>query len=138
MSNSPVVAAQLSYTLLADDVRLEVGNKLSIMGLFQNIFLQSLPATMLKFVVINHWLGNGDHRTQLKIVAPGKNKIVASTEPSQFSLVGGGFADNITVFTNVLFEEEGPYAIQVYLDDIMVREVYFHLMIPPPVNPSIN
>jgi len=138
MSNSPMVTAQLVYTLLADDVRLEVGNKLSLMGLFQNVFLQSLPATLLKFVVINHWVGNGEHLTQLKIIAPGKNKIVASTEPSQFSLTPGGFADNITVFTNVLFEEEGPYIIQVYLDDIMVREIYFHIMVPPPVNPSIN
>jgi hypothetical protein len=138
MSDSSLTTAQLVYSLIADDVRLEVGNKLSVMGIFQNIFLQMLPATVFKFVVVNHWVGNGDHITQLKIVNPLRSKMVAATEPSPFSLSPGGFADNITVFANVVLEEEGPHPIQIYLDGIMIREVYFNIMVPPPQNPTVN
>jgi hypothetical protein len=34
---------QLIYTLLCDDVRLEMGNKISMMGVFQNIMVEKLP-----------------------------------------------------------------------------------------------
>ena len=34
---------ELAYTLFCDDVRLEVGNKLSYMGVFQNIIVPQLP-----------------------------------------------------------------------------------------------
>jgi hypothetical protein len=126
MSNPSMAGAQLSYSLLADDVRLEVGNKLSIMGLFQNIYLPSLPAPMLRFVIINHWIGGGDHFTQIKILSPQHGRIIASTEPSRFSLSPSGFADNITAFANVLFEEEGPHFIQIFLDDQLVHESCLH------------
>ena len=50
---------QLLYTLFCDDVRLEVGNKLSLMGVFQNIMVQQLPVSLIKFAVVNHWQGEG-------------------------------------------------------------------------------
>lgn len=138
MTGSTHSAAQLMYSLMADDVRLEVGNKLSVMGIFQNIFLQALPATMLKFVVINHWIGIGEHSTQIKILNPGRAKIVAATEPSAFAVTAGGFADNITVFANVLFEEEGPHVFQVFLDNVLVCENFLNVVVPTQQNPSVN
>lgn len=138
MTGSSLSAAQLMYSLMADDVRLEMGNKLSVMGIFQNIFLHSLPATMLKFVVVNHWIGNGEHSTQIKILNPGRAKIVAATEPSVFAVTAGGFADNITVFANVLFEEEGPHVFQLFLDNVLVCENFLNVVVPTQQNPSVN
>ena len=46
---------ELLYTLFCDDVRLEVGNKLSFMGVFQNIMVQQMPVSLIKFAVVNHW-----------------------------------------------------------------------------------
>ena len=40
---------QLLYTLFCDDVRLEAGNKLSFMGVFQNMMVQQLPLSLIKF-----------------------------------------------------------------------------------------
>ncbi len=40
---------ELIYTLFCDDVRLEAGNKLSFMGVFQNIMVQQLPVSLIKF-----------------------------------------------------------------------------------------
>ena len=50
---------QLVYTLLCDDVRVEMGNKISLMGIFQNIMVEQLPVSLIKFAVINHWMGEG-------------------------------------------------------------------------------
>ncbi len=53
---------KLLYTLLCDDVRIEMGNKISLMGVFQNIMVEQLPVSLIKFAVINHWSGQGSHR----------------------------------------------------------------------------
>jgi hypothetical protein len=50
---------ELLYTLFCDDVRLEAGNKLSFMGVFQNILVQQLPLSLIKFAVVSHWQGSG-------------------------------------------------------------------------------
>ena len=42
---------QLVYTIFCDDVRLEVGNKLSLMGVFHQIVVQQFPVTILKFAL---------------------------------------------------------------------------------------
>ncbi len=97
----PITTAQLAYSLLCDDIRLEAGNKLSLMGIFQNVYFQSLPSTILKFALLNHWVGNGEHTTEIKIISPDRNRLVLQTAPSTFTLETGGFADNVTFFTNV-------------------------------------
>ena len=76
-------SAQLVYCLVCDDVRLEMGNKLSLMGVFENIFLPSFPAVLLKFAIVNHWEGVGQYETQVKIVSPERREVVASV-PSTF------------------------------------------------------
>ena len=61
---------QLVYTILCDDVRLEAGNKLSFMGVFQNIMVQQLPASLIKFAVVNHWKGQGTYLSEVRILTP--------------------------------------------------------------------
>jgi hypothetical protein len=137
-ASNPLAKGHLAYSLLCDDIRLEAGNKLSVMGIFQNIYLQTLPSTILKFALLNHWEGAGEHVTEIKIVSPDRTKLIGSTAPSNFSLTPGGFADNITIFTNVIFSEEGTHVIQIYLDHIMVKEIYFNVVVPPQSNPNVN
>ena len=57
---------ELVYTLFCDDVRLEVGNKLSLMGVFHNIVVQQLPVSLIKFAVVNHWRGSGTHLSEVQ------------------------------------------------------------------------
>ncbi len=61
---------ELLYTLFCDDVRLEAGNKLSFMGVFQNIMVQQLPVSLIKFAVVNHWRGEGTHLSEVRILTP--------------------------------------------------------------------
>jgi hypothetical protein len=61
---------QLLYTLFCDDVRLEAGNKLSFMGVFQNIMVQQTPVSLIKFAIVNHWQGQGSYLSEVRILSP--------------------------------------------------------------------
>ena len=45
---------RLHYTIMCEDVRLEINQKLSLMGLFYGIQVPQLPVTLLKMVILNH------------------------------------------------------------------------------------
>jgi hypothetical protein len=132
-------SAQLIYSIVCDDVRIEMGNKLSVMGLFENIFLPSFPSVLLKFAVVNHWEGVGQFETQVKIVNPERREVVAS-QPSTFVIENLGYADNITFFTNVAFDRSGPYAVQILIDGRPVAEkrIFVHHVQPPTATPSTS
>jgi len=131
--------AQLVYCVVCDDVRLEMGNKLSLMGVFENVFLPSFPSILLKFSVVNHWEGVGQFETQVKILNPERKEVVASA-PSTFKIENQGYADNITFFTNVAFDRAGPYAVQIMIDGKTVAEkrIFVHHVQPPAATPTTS
>ena len=114
---------QLVYTLLCDDVRLEMGNKISLMGVFQNIMVEKLPVSLIKFAVVNHWRGNGNHQTEVRIISPDKTNLVVTSQPTQIQLAPGGFTDNVSFFVNVVFSQPGTYWIQTLADTVLLEEV---------------
>src|ERR1700681_4802875 len=87
---------QLVYTLFCDDVRLEAGNKLSFMGVFQNIMVQQVPVSLIKFAVVNHWRGEGAYLSEVRILTPDRQQPVVVSQPTRFEVAPGGFADNIS------------------------------------------
>ena len=113
---------QLVYTLLCDDVRLEMGNKISMMGVFQNIMVEKLPISLIKFAVVNHWRGDGVHQTEVRIVAPDKNNMVVSSQPTAIELAPGGFTDNVSFFVNVVFQTAGTYWVQTLANSVLLEE----------------
>lgn len=114
---------QLVYTLLCDDVRLEMGNKISLMGIFQNIMVEQLPVSLIKFAVVNHWRGDGDHQTEVRILSPNKSSLVVTSQPTQIQLPPGGFTDNVSFFVNVVFPSAGTYWIQTLADARVLEEL---------------
>ena len=113
---------QLIYTLLCDDVRLEMGNKISLMGIFQNIMVEKLPISLIKFAVVNHWRGNGFHQTEVRIMSPDKNTTVVTSQPTNIELAPGGFTDNVSFFVNVVFPQPGTYWVQTLADTKLMQE----------------
>jgi uncharacterized protein DUF6941 len=113
---------QLLYTLFCDDVRLEVGNKLSLMGVFQNIMVQQLPVSLIKFAVVNHWRGEGAHLSEVRILTPDRQQPVVVSQPTRFEIAPGGFADNISFFVNVTFPAPGQYWVQTLVDSNLFDE----------------
>ena len=114
---------RLVYTLLCDDVRIEMGNKISLMGIFQNIMVEKLPISLIKFAVINHWRGNGNHQTEVRIMSPDKSNLVVTSQPTAIELAPGGFTDNVSFFVNVVFPKAGTYWIQTIADTVLLEEV---------------
>ena len=113
---------KLIYTLFCDDVRLEVGNKLSFMGVFQNIMVQHLPMPLLKFAVVNHWEGQGTYLSTIQILTPDKREAIVVSQPTSFDVATGGFADNISFFVNVTFPRAGQYWVQTLIDSNLFAE----------------
>src|SRR5690242_5635138 len=92
---------QLVYTLFCDDVRLEVGNKLSLMGVFHQIAVQRFPVTLMKFAVVTQWRGAGSHLSEVRIMTPDRKQLIVTAEPAPFDVAPGGVANNISFFFNV-------------------------------------
>jgi len=113
---------QLVYTLLCDDVRLEMGNKISMMGIFQNIMVEKLPISLIKFAVVNHWRGEGQHQTEVRIVSPDKHNMVVTSQPTNIELAPGGFTDNVSFFVNVVFQTAGTYWVQTLANSVLLEE----------------
>jgi hypothetical protein len=118
MTKSP---PRLIYSILCDDVRIEMGNKLSLMGIFENVFLPAFPAVILRFATVNHWTGAGDFQTQVRVMSP-DGREVALSGPSMFRIEPQGYADNVTFFANVHLDRAGTYSIQTAIDGKVVAE----------------
>ena len=114
---------QLVYTLLCDDVRLEMGNKISLMGVFQNIMVEKVPVSLIKFAVINHWRGEGQHQAEVRILSPDKQSLIVTSQPTLLELAEGGFTDNVSFFVNVVFPEAGTYWVQTLANSMILDEV---------------
>lgn len=113
---------KLVYTLFCDDVRLEAGNKLSFMGVFQNIIVQQLPVSLIKFAIVSHWQGHGSYLSEVRILTPDRQQPIVLSQPTRFEISSGGFADNISFFVNVSFPTAGRYVVQTLIDSNLFQE----------------
>jgi hypothetical protein len=112
---------ELAYTLFCDDVRLEIGNKLSYMGVFQSIVVPQLPVWLPKLAVVNHWRGEGAHLSEVRILMPDRQQALVVSQPARFEITHGS-ADNISFFVNVTFPVAGQYLVQTLVDSNLYDE----------------
>jgi hypothetical protein len=119
---------QLNYTIFCDDVRLEVGNKLSLMGVFHQIMVQHYPVTLMKFAVVTQWRGEGRHLSEVRILTADGQQPIVLAEPSPFEVAAGGVANNISFFFNVEFPAPGHYRVQTLIDSTLADEQQLTLL----------
>src|SRR5215211_3937237 len=122
MAKGNETGPQLSYTVFCDDVRLEVGNKLSLMGVFHQILVQHYPVTVMKFAVVPQWRGEGRHLSEVRILTDDRQRAVVLAEPAPFEVAAGGVANNISFFFNVEFPQPGRYRVQTLIDSTLTDE----------------
>ncbi|HEV8482865.1 MAG TPA: hypothetical protein VGV87_04840 [Blastocatellia bacterium] len=113
---------RLHYTIMCEDVRLEINQKLSLMGLFYGIQVPQLPVTLLKMVILNHWSGEGQYLSEVRILTPDRTQPIAVSPPSPFEIPANGFADNITIFANISFPAAGNYVVQTLVNSNVYSE----------------
>jgi len=113
---------KLEYTIFCEDVRVEASNHLSLMGVTHQLVVPQFPVTMIKFAVLNHWRGNGQFMTEVRILAPDRMQTVAMSQPSGFAVPADGYADNVTVFVNTTFYQPGDYIVQTLINSSLFAE----------------
>ncbi|MBL8168929.1 MAG: hypothetical protein JNJ50_12275, partial [Acidobacteria bacterium] len=77
---------QLDYTLFCEDVRVEATNHLSLMGVLHQIVVPQLPVTLIKFAIVNHWRGEGQYLTEVRILTPDRMQTVQVSQPAGFAV----------------------------------------------------
>jgi len=113
---------ELVYTLFCDDVRLEMGNKLSLMGVTHQFVVHHFPVTLMKFAVVSQWRGEGRHLSEVRILTEDRQQPIVLSEPSPFEIAPGGVANNISFFFNVEFPAPGKYRVQTLIDSTLADE----------------
>ena len=92
------------------------------MGVFQNIMVQQLPLSLIKFAIVNHWEGEGSYLSEVRILTPDRQQPIVMSQPTRFEIAPGGFADNISFFVSVTFPTSGQYVVQTLVDSTLFNE----------------
>ena len=92
------------------------------MGVFQNIMVQQVPVSLIKFAIVNHWKGQGSYLSEVRILTPDRKQPIVVSQPTRFEIASGGFADNISFFVNVTFPTTGHYVVQTLIDSNLFEE----------------
>ena len=121
-TNEDTPRLRLLYTLFCDDVRLEAGNRLSYMGVFHDLIVPQIPFSLIKFAIVNHWAGEGEYLSEVRILTPDRKQPVVVSQPARFDIGRGGFANNISFFVNVAFHAPGYYWVQTLIDSTLFDE----------------
>jgi len=103
--------------VICDDVRRELGGKLSIMGLFQEMTASKFPAVHPRFyVVIFIYGGQGTCKISISIQPPSKKP--PDPKWDREITLGGDNQKHVEVvaLSSVSFPEKGKYAIQIACD----------------------
>ncbi len=111
------IKPKLSYTLLCDDVRQELGGKFSLMGLFETIFAGSFPAIHPRFAIVNEWTGGqGEFLATIRLLGPDKNQVLSESESKLVLYSETQRHRDIAVRFNTTFPSPGTYWVEVLLD----------------------
>jgi hypothetical protein len=124
---------KLDYTIFCEDVRVEATNHLSLMGVTHQIVVPQLPVTLIKFAVVNHWSGEGQYLSEVRILTPDRVQPIAVSQPTSFIVPSDGYADNVTVFVNTTFFQPGNYVVQTLINSSLFAERILPVL---PVEPQ--
>jgi hypothetical protein len=116
----------LSYTILCDDVRQEMGGKLSLMGLFESIYSNTFPALHHRFVIVNEWTGGqGEFAVKIRLLAPDRKEVLSESETPLRLFNEAQRHRDVSVRFNTTFKVPGTYWIETLLDNERIGLVPF-------------
>ncbi len=138
MANTKI-KPKLSYTILCDDVRQEMGGKFSLMGLFESIYANTFPAVHPRFAIVNEWTGGkGDFRLRIRLLSVNKKDVLSESE-SVLSLYSETQRHrDISIRFNTTFPVPGTYWIQMLLDGEQAAMIPLPLQLVSDKNVNIH
>ncbi len=114
----------LSYTLLCDDVRQELGGKFSLMGLFESIYSGSFPAVHPRFAIVNEWTGGkGEFLARIRLLGPDKKQVLSESESKLVLYSETQRHRDIAVRFNTTFPAPGTYWVEILLENERISMV---------------
>ena len=111
----------VNFIIICDDVRQEMGGKISLMGLFENIYATKFPAIHPRLAVVTEWSeGKGDFEVRMRLIAPDRNKVLRETA-SKMKLNDVNFRHrDVSLHLNVELKEPGTYWIESLVDNELI------------------
>ncbi len=111
------IKPRLTYTLICDDVRQEMGGKFSLMGLFESIYANTFPALHHRFAIVNEWTGGkGDFTVKIRLLAPDREQVLSESETRLTLFNEMQRHRDISIRYNTTFKTPGTYWIETLLD----------------------
>ena len=119
-----MVIPDLQSSLLCDDVRQEANGKFMLIGLFDVLAVQNLPAMIQRICLVNRWCcGEGEFRQRSRVLCTdGATVLVEGKEVPVKLPDSEATATCVEFFLNVKVEAEGTYWVEILLDgDLKLR-----------------
>lgn len=118
------IKPSLNFTIICDDVRQEAGGKISLMGLFENIYATKFPAVHSRLAIITEWAdGKGEFEVKMRIVSTDKKTVIRETS-TKIKLTNVNFRHrDVSVHLNIDFKSAGTYWIENLLDGELINSI---------------
>jgi hypothetical protein len=116
----------LDYAVVCDDIRFEMADKISLMGLFDSINVQSFPTVHPRLSVVAAWVGlQGEAISEIRLVDP-SGSVIGRLGVAHLKETGEKKgARHIAVTYNVPFKAPGTHEIKIYLNSELMRSIPF-------------
>ena len=118
------IKPSLNFVIICDDVRQEIGGKISLMGLFENIYATKFPAIHPRLAIMTEWSeGRGEFEVKTRLLSPDRKVAVRETV-SKITLNDANFRHrDVSLHLNVDFKIPGTYWIENSLDGELVNSL---------------
>lgn len=108
---------RLKTVLLCDSTILDQNRKISLLGVFDQIYANKYPAAHPQFELFTLWEGKeGEYRQKVIIKDPDDVKLL-ETELLTFPIKNKGKAQVVNKFIGVPIPKKGQYKIEIYIND---------------------
>jgi hypothetical protein len=118
------IIPDLQSAILCDDVRQERNGKFILIGLFDAIMVQQMPARYPRLFMVTRWCsGQGEFHQRTRILKPDETTVQVEGQNIPVRLPSPeATATNVEIFMNVEFHEEGTHWVEVLMDgDLKIR-----------------
>lgn len=114
----------LSYTIICDDIRQEEGGKISLMGLFENIYSMIFPVLHPRLALMSEWAdGRGEFEVVTRLQSPDRKTTLRETV-SRITMNDAHHRHrDVSLHLNIEFQTDGTYWIEHYLDRELVSSM---------------
>ena len=129
----------VDFAVLADYALIDQQGKLSVLGIFQHVWVASFPAVHPRTHLVLRVRGRrteiGEHRIRIRFVDDQGNELMGGEGTVQFGEPPAGVteveAGAVLVF-DVPLPRPGPYAFEIIVADSVVKVPLSAALIPPP------